>query len=71
MLQIYVLSTKKNSFSVTVVAFTIYNCMGTDWVRSKPIMGLVGLIVIILAACSSFGIVMYFHWEWQVFYNSP
>ena len=48
------------------MAFTIYNCMGTDWVRSKPIMGVVGLLITILAAFASFGIIMYFKWEWQV-----
>jgi hypothetical protein len=58
--------TDNRTILLPVVAFTIFNCMGTDWVRSKPIMGMVGLIVTILAAFSSFGIVMYFKWEWQV-----
>ena len=45
----------ENNFSLIIIvicAFTLYSCMRTDWVRSKPLMGVVGLLCIILAALS-------------------
>ena len=44
-----------NNFSVIIIiicSFTLYSCMRTDWVRSKPLLGVVGLLCIILAAVS-------------------
>ena len=37
---------------IIICAFTLYSCMRTDWVRSKPLMGVVGLFCILLAALS-------------------
>ena len=37
---------------IIICAFTLYSCMRTDWVRSKPLMGVVGLLCILLAALS-------------------
>ena len=45
----------KNNFSIIIIVicgFSLYSCMRTDWVRSKPLMGVVGLLCIILAALS-------------------
>lgn len=45
----------ENYFSIIIMvicAYTIYSCMRTDWVRSKPLMGIIGLLCIILAALS-------------------
>ena len=39
---------------IIICAFTLYSCMRTDWVRSKPLMGVVGLFCILLAALSGF-----------------
>lgn len=42
-----------------MVAFCIFTCMMTDWVKSKPILGLLGIISAILATLASFGFVIY------------
>ena len=45
----------KNNFSIIIIVicgFSLYSCMRTDWGRSKPLMGAVGLLCIILAALS-------------------
>ena len=53
-------------FIVSLVSvFTIMNCMSTDWVRSKPMMGVVGLLCVILSAFSGFGLSLYLGFPWQ------
>ena len=49
-----------------VLGFTIYNCMAYDWVRAKPWMGVMGLLVTFLSAVSGFGAVVYIGLPWQV-----
>jgi len=58
----------ENYFSIIIMvicAYTIYSCMRTDWVRSKPLMGIIGLLCIILAALSGFGLCLYAGYPWQ------
>ena len=43
-----------------MIVFCIVTCMMTDWVKSKPMLGLFGVISAILASISAFGCVMYF-----------
>ena len=43
-----------------MIIFCIVTCMMTDWVKSKPILGLLGVCSAILASISAFGCVMYF-----------
>jgi len=50
---------------VLVASFTIMNCMSTDWVRAKPMMGVVGLLCVILSAISGFGLSLYLGFPWQ------
>ena len=50
-------------FSVTVVimiVFSVGTCMMTDWVRSKPWLGLLGCASAGLGVAASFGICIYF-----------
>jgi len=42
-----------------MVMFCIITCMMTDWVKSKPLLGLLGVISAILGSISAFGLVMY------------
>ena len=42
-----------------MVAFCIFTCMMTDWVKSKPMLGLLGVISAILATIAAFGFVIY------------
>ena len=42
-----------------MVIFCIVTCMMTDWVKSKPLLGLLGVISAILGSISAFGLVMY------------
>ena len=42
-----------------MVVFCIITCMMTDWVKSKPLLGLLGVISAILGSISAFGLVMY------------
>ena len=42
-----------------MIAFCIVTCMMTDWVKSKPILGLMGVISAIMATIVSFGLVIY------------
>lgn len=42
-----------------MIVFCILTCMMTDWVKSKPLLGLFGVISAILASISAFGMVMY------------
>jgi hypothetical protein len=49
-------------FSVTVVLmilFTVVTCMMSDWVKSKPWLGLVGVISANLGSLAAFGLVCY------------
>ena len=50
---------------ILVASFTIMNCMSTDWVRAKPMMGVVGLLCVILSAISGFGLSLYLGFPWQ------
>ena len=42
-----------------MIVFCIVTCMMTDWVKSKPLLGLLGVSSAILASISAFGCVMY------------
>jgi predicted RND superfamily exporter protein len=42
-----------------MVVFCILTCMMTDWVKSKPLLGLLGVASAILASVTAFGLVMY------------
>ena len=42
-----------------MVIFCIFTCMMTDWVKSKPFIGLFGVLSAILGSISAFGLVMY------------
>lgn len=50
---------------VLVLMFTIYNCLSTDWVRSKPILGVVSLLVSCISSASASGLAMYCGVPWQ------
>jgi len=58
----------ENNFPVIVSVisgFTIYNCMSTDWVRSKPLAGILGLLNVLLATLAGFGLSLYLGFPWQ------
>ena len=42
-----------------MIIFCILTCMMTDWVKSKPLLGLLGVASAILASVTAFGLVMY------------
>ena len=42
-----------------MIIFCIVTCMMTDWVKSKPLLGLLGVISAIMGSISAFGLVMY------------
>lgn len=49
-------------FSVTValmIVFTVITCMMFDWVKSKPWLGLVGVLSSNLGSLAAFGLVCY------------
>jgi len=50
---------------VVVVAFAVYNCLSTDWVRSKPLIGVMTVIVAALSFCSASGLALYLGIKWQ------
>ncbi|XP_023324182.1 patched domain-containing protein 3 [Eurytemora carolleeae] len=50
---------------ILVLAFSVYNCLSTDWVRSKPFMGVLGLAVSILSGLSAYGLALYCGLKWQ------
>ena len=42
-----------------MVGFCVLTCMMTDWVKSKPLLGLLGVISSVQACIAAFGFVMY------------
>ena len=42
-----------------MIAFCIITCMMTDWVKSKPFLGLLGIVSAVLATIAALGLVMY------------
>ena len=42
-----------------MIGFCVITCMMTDWVKSKPLLGLFGVISSIMATLSAFGFCMY------------
>lgn len=49
-------------FSVTVflmILFTVSTCMMRDWVKSKPWLGLMGVLSSVLGSLAAFGLVCY------------
>ena len=42
-----------------MIAFCVITCMMTDWVKSKPYLGLFGVISSIMGTVSAFGFCMY------------
>ena len=49
-----------------MLMFSVYNCMSTDWVRSKPLLGVLGLAITLLSCIAGFGLVIYCGVPWQV-----
>jgi len=48
-----------------MAAYTILQCMTTDWVTSKPLLGVAGLITVVMSMVSGFGLPMYLGLSWQ------
>ncbi len=46
-----------------MVLFCIITCMMTDWVKSKPLLGLMGVVSAIFGSIAAFGLVMYLGME--------
>ena len=44
---------------IIMVIFCIFTSMMTDWVKSKPLLGLFGVVSAIMGSMSAFGLVMY------------
>ena len=42
-----------------MVGFCVLTCMMTDWVKSKPLLGLLGVVSSVQACIAAFGFVMY------------
>ena len=42
-----------------MIAFCVITCMMTDWVKSKPLLGLFGVISAIMGTLAAFGFCMY------------
>merc|ERR1719384_2603894 len=42
-----------------MIAFCIVTCMMTDWVKSKPVLGLLGVVSAVLATIAALGMIMY------------
>ena len=42
-----------------MIAFCVVTCMMTDWVKSKPLLGLFGVISAVMGTLSAFGFCMY------------
>ena len=42
-----------------MVAFCVVTCMMTDWVKSKPLLGLLGVVSAIMGTVASFGFVIH------------
>lgn len=42
-----------------MIAFCIVTCMMTDWVKSKPLLGFLGVVSAVLATIAALGMVMY------------
>ena len=42
-----------------MVIFCIFTCMMTDWVKSKPLIGLWGVVSAVMGSVSAFGLCMY------------
>ncbi|CAG0888397.1 unnamed protein product, partial [Cyprideis torosa] len=54
--------TISGEFTITIfimVSFSVITCMMSDWVRSKPLVGLLGVISSVIATLAAFGLVMY------------
>merc|ERR1711963_1255017 len=48
------------SFNLALmIVFCIFTCMMTDWVKSKPLLGLLGVVSAVLATIASMGLIMY------------
>lgn len=48
-------------FSINIaimVIFCVVTCMMSDWVRSKPYLGLIGVVSALLGSITAFGLVM-------------
>ena len=48
-----------------MAAYTVINCLSTDWVTAKPLLGAAGLLTVCLAMVSGFGLAMYLGFPWQ------
>ena len=43
-----------------VIVFVMITCSTTDWVRSKPVLAIFGLIVAVMGTAAAFGLIMFF-----------
>lgn len=59
---------EKNTQSVTpyfmstfviMIVFSVFTCMMTDWVRSKPMLGLLGNVSAVMGTFAAFGVATY------------
>lgn len=51
------------NFLITTLRFSVITCMMFDWVRSKPILGLMGTISAAMACVAAFGLAIYLGFE--------
>lgn len=63
---------EKNTWTVTpyftvtfvvMIIFSIFTCMMTDWVRSKPMLGLLGNVSAVMGTVTAFGLAMYLNYD--------
>lgn len=59
---------EKNTWAVTpyyistfavMILFSVLTCMMTDWVRSKPLLGLLGNVSAVMGTVAGFGVAVY------------
>ena len=42
-----------------IVVFVVLSCLSFDWVRSKPVLGILGIISAVMATAAAFGVLIY------------
>lgn len=48
---------------IVMIIFSIFTCMMTDWVRSKPMLGLLGNISAAMGTLAAFGLAVYLGYD--------
>merc|ERR1719495_3021761 len=48
-----------------MTTYTVLQCMTSDCVTSKPLLGVAGLVTVVMAMFSGFGLPMYLGLSWQ------